>query len=525
MTGLKLRVLVAMAMVLAACAPAGPAAGSAAPAKSAGTLRVAIGSEIDTLDPVAQATATVSQLVDMIGEKLVSIDPKTGASVPVLATKLPEVSADNLTYTFTLRSGVKFHDGSDFNAAAVKFSFDRINNPNTFKVNAGPFKVVDTTTVIDDTHVQVRLKSPFAAFVAALNQTAGSILSPASVDAQGNTAAQIIVPVGTGPYKFKERVKGDHLTFERFDGYWGTKPTYQYQEFKIVPEIASREALLRAGQVDVIVGAPLSDIPTLKSDPSLTVVTNTSSRTTQIVLDTASIQQPLLKNVQVRQALNYAVDKATIVDRVLHGVADVLDAPLPKTVFGYCQVGAYAYDPVKAKAMLQAAGAAGMTLKMASPTGVYPEDIKVAQAVAGYLRDVGVNVVGPSTMDNPSFLAAVMVTPEKATFDIHLLGWAPGYLDAAQSLIQFVSAESPPKGQESSHYKNDEVDMLMARAGSTADPEKRKADYCAVAKQVWADAPWIFLFNDRVSIVHLAKVTGVGTFPTGKIHTVYAAPK
>ncbi|HEX6547167.1 MAG TPA: ABC transporter substrate-binding protein [Candidatus Dormibacteraeota bacterium] len=523
MNGRNLALVVAGLLLAVACGGNNSTGTSTGGGKHGGTLNVAIGIDPDTLDPAAQTTTTASQIVDMMVERLYTMD-SSGNTVPQLASGDPQVSSDGLTYTIPLRTGVKFSDGTAFNAAAAKQSIDRLLDPNTFKTQPGVLSVIASTSAQDDSHLVVKLKSPFAPFVAALTQTNAAILSPVSLTQQGNTAQKVVVPVGTGTYVFKERVAGDHITLSANTNYWGTKPNYDTQVIKIVPDDPSREALIRSGGADVIISPPLSDLPALSKDSTVKVLAAKADRTIFISIDTVDQNVALLQKPEVRQALNYAVDKKTIIQNVMFGQAVELDAPMSKTLFGYCSVGTYNYDVNKAKSMLQAAGASGMTVKLGSPTGRYPQDIKVAQAVAGYLRDAGLNVQGPMTSDWPTYLGSVNVPPAQAKYDMHLLGWAPAYLDASQQFEQFRSDRIPPKGLETSYYSNQQVTDLVVKAGSETDQNQRKTDYCSASKIVWNDAPWIFLYNQSFPIVYSSKVTGVGSFPNEKFDTRYASP-
>ena len=523
---LSRRALVAaLGLALLACGTGGQQQAGSGP-RHGDVLRTAIGIDPDTLDPAAQTTTTAAQIVDMMAETLVTIDEK-GALKPLLATKW-EQSGDGLSWTFTLRQGVKFSDGTPFNAQAVKFSIDRLLSPTTFKAVPGPLggkNGIQAVDVVDDTHVKFTLGSKLAPFVSAMTTTAAAIVSPASVGVAPNKPEVITQPVGTGPYKFKERVAGDHITLEVNKGYWGTSPNYESQVYKVVPEAASREALLKSGGADVIALPPANDIPALQADSSLKVVMAPSDRTIQIVINTQDQTQPLLQKPEVRAALNYAVDKDAIIKNVMFGAATPLDAPMSKTLFGYCSVGSYKYDQAKARSMLQAAGAAGMTVRLASPTGRYVQDIQVANAVAGYLRDVGLTVQGPATTDWPTYVATYAnVPPAQSKIDLHLLGWAPAYLDAQQQFEQFYSPRTPPAGQETSYYKNPQVDALIEKANAGTDPAQRQKDYCQAAKMVWSDAPWIFLYNQRYPLVTTAKVTGVTGIPNEKFITTWASP-
>jgi peptide/nickel transport system substrate-binding protein len=522
-----LTVLALASLLAAACGQTTTTPTSTGP-KHGDKLKIGIGITLDVVDPAPQTTTTVSQIVDMMAETLVAVNPE-GKTVPLLAESWTP-STDGLEYTFTLRKGVKFHDGTDFNAAAVKFSIDRLLNPKTLKSSPGTLSVIDSTTAVDDTHVKFKLKSKYAPFVEAMTQTNAAIISPASVSIAGNTPERVTKVIGTGPYAFQEFTPNDHITLKINDKYWGQKPNYDVQEFRIIPDAAPREAALKAGQVDVIALPPASDIPALQKDSSVKVDLANSDRTLQIIINNQDTNQPLLKDQKVRQALNYAVDKNAIISGVLFGAGVPLDAPMAKSLQGYCSVGNYNYDQAKAKSMLAAAGASNLKVKMLAPTGRYVQDKEVAEAVADQLRKVGVTVEGPTTSDWGSYTAQIIVPPAQAKTDLHMLGWAPAYLDASQQFEQFYSKRWPaPPGQigglATSYYQNAQVDKLIEQGNSSTDANQRKQIYCDAAKLVWEDAPWIFLYNQKYPIVYSSRITGVQTLPNEKFVTTSASPK
>jgi peptide/nickel transport system substrate-binding protein len=512
-------------LLVSACGNGQTSSSTSSGPRHGDTLKVAIGIDPDTLDPAAQTTTTASQVVDMMAETLVTIDG-SGNIKPLLATKW-EQAGDGLSWTFTLRQGVKFQDGTPFNAQAVKFSIDRLLSPNTFKTQPGILggkTGIAGVDVVDDSHVRINLSSRLAPFVAGMTQTNAAIISPASVNVAPNKPEQIAQPVGTGPYKFKDRVAGDHITLAANKDYWGQKPNYDTQEIKVVPDAVGRETAVKSGGVDVAALPPANDLPALQHDGNVKVILGPSDRTIQVVINTQDSKQPLLQKPEVRQALNYAVDKNAIIKTQLFGAAVALDAPMSKTLFGYCSVGSYGYNPAKAKQLLQSAGASGMSVKLISPTGRYVQDIQVANAVAGYLRDAGLKVDGPGTSDWPTYLGTVNVPLTKASTDLHLLGWAPAYLDAQQQFEQFYSARWPNAGLATSYYKNPQVDALIEKANAGTDPNQRKQDYCTAAKTVWNEAPWIFLYNQKYPILTTSKVTNVTGLPNEKFVTTWASP-
>ena len=527
---LLLASLLAVLALLAACAPtpAAPAPAAPAPTEEAAppsapekptTFRIAVGIDPDTLDPVGMTTTTVANMVDYVVETLVKIDQE-GNIQPHLAESW-EVSEDGLSVTFKLRQGVKFHDGTPFNAEAVKFNIDRMMDPDVRVPIRAPYAAIESVEVVDDYTVKLNLSQPSAPLVNAFSWTTAGMISPASIDKFGNTYKNAQHPVGTGPYVFKERVKGEHITVEKFEDYWGEKPYYDVVEFRIVPEAATRESLLLAGQVDLIILPPVADLPALQENPDVKVLLAPSDRTIFIAINNLD---PVLSNVKVRQALNYAVNKEEIIKSVLFGAADAMDAPMAPSLFGYCKIGAYPYDPEKAKALLAEAGIKeGLELRFIAPTGRYVQDFQAAQAISGFLSEVGIKAP-VSTMDWPSYVATIVAPPEENTTQLHYLGWAPAYLDAAQQMLQFQSDYAPPSGLATSFYSNPKVDELLANARKERDPDVRKDLYCQASKIVWEEAPWIFLWVQRFPIVYSAKVENVSYLPNEKFYALYARP-
>jgi peptide/nickel transport system substrate-binding protein len=455
-----------------------------------------------------------------MAETLVRIDEK-GVLQPLLA-KDWSVSDDGLTVTFDLRQGVTFQDGTPFDADAVKWNIERTLDTDLKVPQRAPLTPIASVDAVDASTVVLHLSQPAPALVSAMSNTTSAMLSPASVDAEGNSYDNVTHPVGTGPYAFDSRAKGERLVVQRNDAYWGEKPYYDQVVFQIVPEATTRESLLLAGQAEMILLPPAADLPALTNNPRVNVLLAPGDRTVFIAINTTN---GVLADKRVRQALNYAVDKQAIIDGVLFGAADELDAPMAPSLFGYSKLGAYAYDPEKAKALLQEAGVAqGTPIDMITPTGRYLQDFQATQAVAGYLRDVGLE---PSvrTMDWPSYVATILKPPGENDTQLHLLGWAPSYLDASQQMLQFWSTQSPPNGLATSFYSNPQVDDLIVAASQEVDSSKRADLYHQAAKLVWDDAPWIFLWTQRFPIAYSADIDGVGSIPNEKFSAIYAHPK
>ncbi len=484
------------------------------------TFRIAIGVDADSLDPVQGTTTTIDNIVDYIAQTLIGID-ETGALVPLLATEWTTAD-DGLAMDLTLREGVTFHDGTPLTADVVVWNFDRLLDPEVNVPRRGPYGPIESAEAVDDLHVRLHLTSPAPYMAGALTQSTAAIISPASVDMEGNSYANITHPVGTGPYRFESRSFGENIQVSRFDDYWGEPPYYERVVFQIVPEATTRESLLLAGQVDMIILPPASDIPALDANPAVEVVFGPSNRTIFIVINTT---KPGLDDPRVRQALNYAVDKQAIVDGILFGAADVMDAPMAESLFGYAPQGTYEYDPERARELLAEAGIepGDLTVDFMAPTGRYVQDFPAAQAIANYLSEVGVTA-NVRTMDWPTYVGTMVQPVEQNETQLHLLGWAPAFMDASQQMLQFQTSQHPPAGLATSFYSNPEVDDLIAQANSATNPEQRADLYAQAEEIIWQDAPWIFLWVQRFPMVHSADVTNITGLPNEKFYALYAHP-
>ena len=526
----------ALGSLAAACqAPAPPAATptpeptavpTLAPTEVAAmpALRIAIDLDPDTLDPAGQTNPTVSSIVDHITETLVRLQPD-GTIGPGLARKFTQ-SADGRTYIFELRSDVEFHDGSQLTAEAVTLSLERFLKPDLRVALRAPFdsNLVESIVPVDATTLRITLKDTSRLFLHKLAASELGIVSPQHARQFPDSFND--EPIGTGPYRFKERRKGESVILERFDRYWGKHPYYPNLQFRIVPEVATRESLLLANQVEALLQPPLAELPTLQKNANLRVVQVPTGRSTFVAMDLTLPGGTPLAIKKVRQALNYAVDRDGIIRNVLFGAATPMDAPMASTLVGYSRIGGYSYDPNRARQLLTEGGTPHLQLRFAHPTGRTMQEAlatQVAQAIAGNLRDAGVDtdLVGS---DWASFLAAINVPDDKGTAHMHLFGWAPGLLDASQQMSQFVRGQWPPAGLATSHYWNPKVELLVSEAQRERDDQRRLDEYAEAERLVWDDAPWIFLWVPSFQLVHSARLKGITAQATEKFSVAYAVP-
>lgn len=524
------------ACVLAAALGGVPRSGQAA---APTTVTIAIGIDADTLDPESQTTTTIANIVDYMFESLVWYnDERSGVQpgqpqytkvVPALATSWT-VSQDGLTYTFKLRQGVKFHDGTDFNAEAVKFNVERALDPSVRNPNRYYFADIDPSRIEtpDPYTVVLHLKQPSPTLIPRLASGYGGaeMVSPTAVKKLGNDKLGLgPFEAGTGPYMFKEWVHGDHITLLKNPAYWGRAPFFDAVTFRVVPNAGTRETMLRAGDVQIAFAPPAPDLPALRRDPALRVVEGPSDRDVFVGLNT---QWGPLRDVKVRQALNYAVNKKALIHAILFGLGTVLESPTTSFLLGYTKVqsGGWPFNPDLAKKMLAEAGyPRGFTVSFRTPTGRYIQDYQFAQAIAVQLGNVGIRAQIQTT-DWPSYVRWLTTPLDQTPLQIFVLGWASGYLDADGELFgQFHSAQWPPKGLESTFYKNPKVDDLLVAGQTTADPKKRLEIYKEAQQQIWNDAPWIFLWSQTFYVVTSSHLDGVTTTPNEKWAAIYATWK
>ncbi len=503
------------------------------------TLTMAIGIDADTLDPESQTTTTIANIVDYMFESLVWYEdersglkpgqPQYTKVVPALATSWT-LSKDGLTYTFKLRPGVKFHDGTDFNAEAVKFNLERaldpsVRNPNRYyftDIDPGRIETPNSLTVV------LHLKQPSPTLIPRIASGYGGaeMVSPAAVKKLGNDKLGLgPFEAGTGPYMFKEWVRGDHITLVKNPNYWGRKPYFDTVIFRVVPNAGTRETMLRAGDIQIAFAPPAPDLPALRRDTALRVIEGPSDRDIFIGLNN---RWGPLKDVRVRQALNYAVNKQAIIHSILFGLGTVLESPTTPLLFGYTklQPGGWPFNPVQAKKLLAEAGyPQGFAVSFRTPTGRYIQDYQFAQGIAAQLANVGIKAQIQTT-DWPSYIRWLTTPLEQTPLKIFVLGWATGYLDADGELFgQFYSRQWPPNGLESTFYKNPKVDELLLAGQSTVDPKKRLEIYKEVQEQIWKDAPWIFLWSQNFYLVVSSHLEGVTTTPNEKWAAIYATWK
>ncbi len=479
-------------------------------------LRIGIGIDADTLNPQEQTTSLPINMCELIYDTLFYQTPELKLE-PRLATKY-EVSEDGLTYTVHLRKGIKFSDGTPFDAKAAKLTLDRALDPKMRVPLRFIIAMIEKASIVDDYTIRLHLKYPFAPLAPTLSMVTVSPISPAAIEKYGEDVRTS--PVGAGPYKLAEWVKGDRIVLVRNENYYGPRPTVKKLTFKIVPETATREAMLRAGQIDICYKPLPSDVAALKADPKITVEMPLDTRTIFMGLN---YQKGLTTNKLVRQAFNYAVDKKAIVEKILFDTAVPMDGPVSPILFGYHRMEhQYEYNPEKAKELLKKANFDfNQTVKMRTPQGRYLFDKQVSEAVQAYFQAIGVKTE-LRTYDWPTYIAGLLKPLDETELEVFLLGWGPMILDADMGLYgQFHSSVNPPKGLGAAFYSNPEYDKVIEATRLEQDPKERLELFRKASEIVWDDAPWIWLHVEKFVIAYSSKIKGLVVTNTEKFYPTY----
>jgi peptide/nickel transport system substrate-binding protein len=476
------------------------------------TIRIVIGIDPDTLDPVRLTTTLMACMVTYTAETLVYQTPE-GEFKPLLAT---DWTVTPNYMEFKIRKGVKFHDGTPLNAEAVKINFDRFMDPEIPCPLCGFIGPLERVEVIDEYTVRIHYKIPFAPALLGLTWPTAAIVSPKVIEEAGKEA---VLPVGTGPFILKEWISGEKVVMVRNENYWGKPAIPKELVWLVVPEAGTRSAMVMAGDAEVAYQPPAPDVPMLKAHPNVEVISVPSTRIMFAAMNTA---KPPLDNKKVRQALNYAVDAEAIADKIVHGAGSPNHAPIPDFFFGYHEVGFYEYNPDKARKLLAEAGYPdGFELIFYHPTGRYILDAKVSEVIQSYLAEVGV-VAKLVTMDWPSYIASLLKPVEESPYDLAFLGWGP-LADAHHTLYSmFHSSQHPPVSFNVAFYKNPEVDKLLEEALSEFDIDRRKELYRQAQEIIWEDAPWIFLYTQHMILGVNANLEGLWTYPWEMFSVTYA---
>ena len=487
-----------------------------APVKG-GTLTWGRGGDSVTLD-LAQATdgESIKGGIQVL-ENLVIFRKDSMDVEPQLATSW-EVSKDGLIWTFKLRKGVKFHDGTPFNANAVKVSFDRVIDKNhpfykygTWRYPALGLGPVKEVKVIDEYTVSLRTEKPYAPLVANLALWLCPILSPAAIEKYKEDIGRN--PVGTGPFKFVKWIKDDQIIVERNDDYWGQKSHLDRIILKSIPEVSARFMALQSGAVDIADDLDPDSIEMAKRNPNFKLIDRPSVNVGYLAINT---KKPILSNKLVRQAISHAIDKQTIINTIFRGLAIPAKSPFAPSMWGYnYKIVDYDYSVQKAKDFLAKAGyPKGFDTELwAMPVSraYMPEPVKTAELIQGYLAAVGIN----AKIVRYEW-GVYLDKTAKGEHDLCMLGWLGGNADPDNFLYGLLHSDNAkPPAANIAFWENAEFGKLVKEAQSIFGKEKRAPYYLKAQEIFHEDAPWVPLAHTTIVRIYNNKLHDVPLRPNG----------
>lgn len=467
--------------------------------KIGGTMVYATGTDAQTLDPQFVVDVPTSRIVMHIHETLVEQDEQ-GKIQPKLATSWTTAD-DKVTWTFKLRQGVKFHDGTPFNAAAVKATFDRMLDPATASPRRSSLAAIADVKVVDDQTIAIVTKQPFAPLLAQISAYNLAIMSPAQMQKMGAKYRE--QPAGTGPFKLKSWQPGERITLARNDDYWGEKPKLDALEARVVPEDSARVLLLMGGEADVISSVPTVMLKRLEASPAVKVVKKTGFRTIYVGLNNSL---PPFNDRRVREAVAYAIDVKGLQRGVLSGVGRLGGGFESPVIAGAKDIPPRPHDPAKARKLLAEAGHPnGFQTTFYVPTGRYLMDRQLGEAIQAQLAEVGIKV----RIESPEWGAFVAATEQKkAPMFIMGKGSPTGDLDFTLTLTAMTGGR-----MNAFALSNPEIDKLILEQRGSVDLQKRTEVLAKIQDMIFDDVPAVVLFYEDQIFATKKTTHDVGIYP------------
>jgi peptide/nickel transport system substrate-binding protein len=489
-------------LVLSACQPAKTAE---APTK----IVIADALQPSSLDIATEYEAAAMAVNRVVYERLVRYKGDTTEIEPELATSWAQ-SADGKEWTFQLRKDVKFQDGTPFNAAAVKSSYERV-----LKINQGPawmFAKIDKIEATDDYTVKFTLKEPFSSFLAVMANIWGTgIVSPKVIqdnEKDGDLAKDYMQNhmVGTGPYKFVEWVHGDHITLERNTDYWGgwadtstTGKPIDRVTIKFITEPATQRLQLEKGDLDVAMNISVDDLDAVSKEAGMVLVEKPSLMGTYIRFNTTKAP---LDNPKVREAIRLALDYDGVIKQVMRGHAIQMQGPASIGLPGHNDsLPTFKQDLDKARELLKESGVTTpLTLEYVYETG--QEDRRmVGELLQANLAQLDITLE-IKTLPWETIWARVSNEDKSQTPDLTANGWWPDYAAVENFLYpMYHSSQWPPNAMNIGFYKNEEVDALLDKALASTDETTRNEAYQKAQELIVNDAPDMDLYQKSMTVM------------------------
>jgi peptide/nickel transport system substrate-binding protein len=493
-----------MAVALACVTMLAGGCGSSKASADSDTVTFLLDAAPTNLDPRIGADAYSAHVDGLMFSSLVARDAHFNV-IPDLAQswEIP----NPLTYIFHLRAGVKFHDGRPLTSADVKYTFDTILFGALKTPKRGAFKMVTSIEAPDDATVIFHLSEPYASLLT-------SMVSPEiGIVPRGAGTEMAQHPIGTGPFRFVSATTDDEIVLQRNENYFGGAPKIERLHMRIVPDAIVRALELRKGSADAAINSLTPDmVIALAKDRGLAA---TEEPGTTMAYLAFNLDDPILAKREVRQALAYATDRATIIKYLLRGQARPAQSLLPPNHWAFDgDVQQYDFDPARAETLLDAAGyprgGDGVRLRLTLKTSTDEFTRLTSAAIADQWKRVGV-VLELRPLEFATFYTDIT----RGSFQMYTLRWVGANTDPDIFEYVFGSEKMPPVGANRGHYRNAELDVLLDRARVEMDPGRRKAILARVQEIVAGDEPYINLWYVNNVCVHRERLEGIAVAPGG----------
>ena len=468
------------------------------------TVTMLIESSPTSLDPRIGVDGQSEHIASLIFDSLVHKNAQFNLE-PWLATSWE--TPDALTYRFHLRSGVQFHNGKNLTANDVKFTLDSMRNGTVITAKAGALAHIGSIEAPDAVTVVLHLKTPDAALLWNLADGAIGIVPAGS----GRDFA--FHPVGSGPFRFVSQMQDDEVVLERNDHSWQQAPAIQRIRFAVVPDAITRALELEKGSADVCINCLTADmVYALAKRPDLRVDTAPGTNLNYVSFNT---QDPVLKDVRVRQAIAYAMNRPLIIHSLWRDRARLAESLLPPQHWAWTgDLPQYPYDQARANALLDAGGwqrgADGIRFHLAMKTSTDESSRLLAMILQQQLRAVGI-ALEVRSFEFATFYADI----SKGAFQMYTLRWLGGNEDPDIFRYAYDSAMFPPHGANRGRYSNGELDSLIREAGMSSDQALRKTDYARVQQILAAQLPSINLWYLDAVLVHTRRLGNIRISSSG----------
>ncbi|PAV30782.1 glutathione ABC transporter substrate-binding protein [Virgibacillus profundi] len=457
-------------------------------------------SDVVGLSPIDTNDSVSSNATFQIYETLFIKDPETMEIQPLLAESY-ETPDDN-TWEIKLKEDITFHDGTPFNAEAVKYTFEQIKDPERAAPRASLLAPIDTIEVKDEYTVVLKTKEPYGPMLSALSHTNAAIVSP-TADKEGDINKE---PVGTGPFTFVEWAEGAHVTLEKNEDYWREPAQLDKVTFKVVPESSTAISMLETGEVQFLDALPSDQLPRIESLNDVEVQKSEGTRVSYLGFN---MEKEPFNELEFRQAIAYGVNQEAYVEQ-LNGLGIFNESIIGPKVFGYNEEASeatYSYDKEKAEQMIEENGYSGQSITLLAANR--DNYMKMAEIVQSQLTEIGLDVQ-IETMEWGTFLD----TTRKGNYEMTFLGWSNSTADGSELLYPNLHTDNI-NASNYSRYNNEEFDKLVEESRMSVDQDYRKEKLHEANLMAIEDAPWIVMEHGMVTAAYHTSVEGLIVDPTG----------